>query len=108
VKTVRNKDGSVAWYVLSDEDKMCGPLGNMIDFIASMKVKPILIVIGGGPGSVIEEEIYRLERKCDTYILKTNNVISDTSSSVKPTEEYHVQCELNFNFFHLKAIVYVD
>ena len=102
VDTVYNSNGSVAWCASSDEGKMCGPLGKMVECMKGMEKKPILICFGGGLGSVIEEEIYRLNG-CFTYILKTKNVTSDTSSSVKQTEGYHVQCEWNHNFFHPKG-----
>jgi len=100
--TVKNSDGTTTWCALSDKGKMCAPLAFLIKIISWMWRKPIVLCIGGGLGSMVEEKIYRLAG-CLTFILKTRNVTSPTDSLVEPTENYHVKCldtTMNGNLYH--------
>jgi hypothetical protein len=100
--TVKNSDGSTTWCALSDEGKMCAPLAFLLGIISWMWQKPILFCVGGGLGSVVEEEKYR-KAGCPTYIFKTENVKTSGKSLVEPTENYHVKCiktGMNGQFYH--------
>ena len=95
--TVKNSDGSTTWCALSDKGEMCAPLAFLVKVISRMWMKPMVLCIGGGLGSVVEEETYR-RAGCDTFILETKNVTSPTESLVKPTDHYHVRCsEITMN-----------
>jgi len=102
LSTVKNSDGTTTWCALSDKGEMCAPLAFLIKIIYRMWQKPIVLCIGGGLGSVVEEKIYRIAG-CSTFILKTRNVTSPTESLVEPTENYHVKCldtTMNGNLYH--------
>jgi len=98
---VKNSDGTTTWRALSDKGEMCAPLAFLVGIISRMWQKPIVLCVGGGPESVIEERIYR-KAGCPTYILKTRNVTIPGESVVEPSEK-HVRCEyteMNGQFYH--------